>query len=108
MKTIMFLVLFGNLSLMLLTPQLILAQNDVEISSNYSATWEMEYSTVFPCEGDTEFDRMLSSSGSFKVGNDSAGCDKRLRGVLEFDLSTVPAGMQSMQLSFTALFIFCN
>jgi hypothetical protein len=90
------------LSLMLLIPNLIFAQNDVDISPTYSATWEMEYSTGFFCDGDTEFDYMISSSGSFQVGHNSTTCNAWLRGVLEFDLSTVPVvGIQSIYLSIT-------
>jgi hypothetical protein len=101
MKAIRIIMSIVILSLMLLIPHLILAQNDIDISPTYSATWEMEYSTGIICEADTEFDSLLSSSGSFQVGHNPKECNAWLRGVLEFDLSTVPVGIQSIQLSFT-------
>jgi hypothetical protein len=71
------------------------------LQTTYSATWEMEWSTVPVCAGQTEFATLLSSTGSFVVGSDDTDCDAYLRGVLEFDLSTVTPGQIHAQLALT-------
>lgn len=70
----------------------------VEAGPDYSATWEKEFSVGFNCSASSVFDNLLSATGSFQAGRDDSGCDADLRGVLEFDLLSLPTEVAAVQL----------